>query len=160
MNYSNLIAAIHHRESRFWSFVDKSGECWVWTGTTVSPGYGRFFIGNRIIEGAHRVAYTLAFNVYPGPLFVCHRCDNPPCVRPDHLFLGTALDNSRDAQVKGRLVQKVSLAKREEIRWACESGVLVGTIAKQHSLSRGYVGVLVGTINIEERRKRGGPRKK
>lgn len=87
--------------SRFWARVDKSGNCWLWTGATDDKGYGRLsFKGRRAI--APRVAYELTHGVSPGQLQVLHRCDNPPCVNPDHLFLGTNADNIRDMCAKGR----------------------------------------------------------
>ena len=89
-------------EERFWSRVDKSGECWTWTGARTSYGYGKVSVGGRL-EGAHRVAWAMAYGPVPDGLHVCHRCDNPPCVRPDHLFLGTQVDNMADAREKGRL---------------------------------------------------------
>lgn len=89
---------------RLWSRVDKKGECWVWLGHRGRAGYG--YIGRgRKSEGialVHRVAYELEVGPIPDGLFVCHRCDNPPCVRPDHLFVGTQQDNMRDALLKGR----------------------------------------------------------
>lgn len=88
-------------EDQFWSKVDKSGECWIWTGRRGPRGYGRFRIGSKA-PGAHRVAYELTYGPIPDELIVCHHCDNPPCVRPDHLFLGTHLDNAADRDSKGR----------------------------------------------------------
>lgn len=88
---------------RFWSKVDKSGECWEWTGKRLARyGYGSFYLERRKRVSAHRVAYWLANNHDPSELFVMHRCDNPPCVNPDHLVLGTDLDNIRDCVEKGR----------------------------------------------------------
>lgn len=76
--------------------------CWEWTGTKDKDGYGRFRIGSRQYARAHRLAWLIA-NGDPGGKFVCHRCDNPSCVRLDHLFLGSALDNNRDKMAKGRM---------------------------------------------------------
>lgn len=89
--------------STFWSNVDQSGSCWVWLRSRSGGrmGYGRVQFRGRL-EVAHRVAWTLAIGPIPEGLFVLHKCDNPPCVRPDHLFLGTAQDNSRDRDEKGR----------------------------------------------------------
>lgn len=87
---------------RFWSKVDRSGDCWTWTASRTRHGYGRIGLGHDRVETAHRVSWMLANGPIPEGVFVCHRCDNPPCVRPDHLFLGTALDNIRDMIAKGR----------------------------------------------------------
>lgn len=87
---------------RFWAKVDKSGDCWLWTGHKGSSGYGIFWIQRRPTQ-AHRLAYELSIGPIPHGLFACHHCDNPPCVRPAHLFLGTAKDNYWDARTKGRI---------------------------------------------------------
>jgi len=86
---------------RFWAKVDRSGDCWVWIGTRWPTGYGQMRGDGRQLM-AHRVAWQIVKGPIPEGLFVCHKCDNPPCVRPDHLFLGTAADNTRDRDVKGR----------------------------------------------------------
>ena len=101
------VAAWTSLPRRFWSKVDRSGDCWVWTGSRTRGGYGRFRVGSRSdgsrgLAPAGRVAWELANGPVPMGLLVLHRCDNPPCVRPDHLFLGTALDNSDDMIAKGR----------------------------------------------------------
>lgn len=88
---------------RFWEKVDRSGDCWTWTAYRNPAGYGEINLGGRLgAVLAHRVAYELTFDVAPGDLHVLHRCDNPACVRPDHLFLGTHIDNMRDMTAKGR----------------------------------------------------------
>lgn len=86
---------------RFWAKVDKTGDCWVWTGATARNGYGVFRIDGRNV-GAHRFSFHLATGITPGELDVLHACDNPPCVQPDHLFLGTQRDNMADMHAKGR----------------------------------------------------------
>ncbi len=95
-------------EGRFWPYVSKSEQgCWLWTGVCNSKGYGRVInhdgaFGLPRNTGAHRFSWCLHFGLIPDGLLVCHKCDTPLCVRPDHLFLGTALDNTRDAISKGR----------------------------------------------------------
>lgn len=89
---------------KFWSKVDKSqlspGGCWLWTSYK-KQGYGYFRINNKDI-GAHRVSYELIYGPFDKCLFVCHKCDNPPCVNPDHLWLGTNQDNMEDMYNKNR----------------------------------------------------------
>lgn len=85
----------------FWRKVDKSGECWIWLGARQRRGYGSASKQRRNVP-AHRVAYEMAFGPFRADLEICHRCDNPSCVRPSHLFAGTHLDNMRDCFAKGR----------------------------------------------------------
>ena len=90
--------------SRFWSSVDKSGgpdACWLWTRAISSRGYGYFHTQERTIA-AHRLSWLLLSGEDPGNMLVCHKCDNPKCVRRDHLFLGTHTENMRDMYEKGR----------------------------------------------------------
>lgn len=111
--------------------VNRSGgpdACWPWTASVDRKGYGQFgigpFKGNRLVR-AHRVAYLLAYGVDPAPFLVCHKCDNPPCCNPAHLFLGTRGDNNRDSVAKGRHTwtedhhyrKHPELIERGEKRW-------------------------------------------
>lgn len=89
--------------SRFWNKVDKSGDCWLWTGAKNRDGYGT----TNTIESntlAHRVSFTLERGPIPSGLCVLHVCDVRDCVNPEHLFLGTRADNCRDRHAKGRTV--------------------------------------------------------
>jgi hypothetical protein len=94
-------------EQRFWSKVEigEEHECWVWRAGKLgdATSYGQFWRAelNRS-QASHRVSWELAHGAIPDNLFVCHKCDNPPCVNPAHLFLGTYLDNVEDMLRKGR----------------------------------------------------------
>lgn len=92
-------------EKRLWPRVNKGNvsECWKWTGARTKAGYGLLTI-NYQNHYAHRLAWELhKGSKIPEGFFVCHRCDNPPCCNPAHLFLGTQDDNMKDASSKGRL---------------------------------------------------------
>ncbi|TSA41005.1 MAG: HNH endonuclease [Verrucomicrobiales bacterium] len=85
----------------FWSRVKKTDDCWIFSGGKKGRGYGQHrFQGQS--QSAHRVSFQLCKGEIPKGILVCHTCDNPPCVNPDHLFLGTGKDNAQDMLKKGR----------------------------------------------------------
>ena len=104
-------------EQRFWARVDVSGECWLWTGARIRDTYGRFFTAERRSILAHRYAYELTHGPIPEGFEICHHCDNPPCVRPDHLFAGTKSDNMRDSFAKGRQRRDGEHSRRTHLTW-------------------------------------------
>jgi hypothetical protein len=87
---------------RFWKFVNKTNDCWLWTGNLYPVGYGCFSVSPGKSIGAHRCSWQLANGPIPDGLYILHRCDVRACVRPDHLFLGTQADNVHDTESKGR----------------------------------------------------------
>lgn len=99
---------------RFWEKVDRIDDddsCWEWKGSRNPAGYGICTVGLRGIP-AHRLSWMILHNqVIPKGFVICHRCDNPPCVRPTHLFLGSKKDNSADMIAKGRGVSQRINAK-------------------------------------------------
>ena len=133
--------------ARFWAKVNRDGPtmlhmespCWVWTGAENGRGYGRLGIGDVWVY-AHRHSFILAngpLPEFPGTHAACvlHRCDNPPCVRPDHLFLGTQRENLADMMRKGRANQvrgertraaRLTDAQVREIRTLYAAGILDG----------------------------------
>lgn len=88
---------------RFWEKVDKSGDCWIWIASRDGCGYGTIGVRTHFVQRAHRVSWEMANGPIPDGMLILHRCDNPPRVRPDHLFIGTQYDNMRDASQKLRL---------------------------------------------------------
>jgi len=85
----------------FWGFVSKNDGCWEWQGNKSPKGYGIISYKGKSWR-AHRLAYMFTFGEFPKNLCVLHRCDNPSCVRPDHLWLGTLGENNSDRASKGR----------------------------------------------------------
>lgn len=94
-------------EVRFWRHVSPCPNtgCWWWLGAVQRKGYGHIGRGGRGAGNVicSRLSYEMHHGVAPGEMFVCHSCDNPLCVNPEHLFLGTNTDNMRDCSAKGRI---------------------------------------------------------
>lgn len=90
----------------FWDRVDKrsSNECWLWIGSIKPNGYGNFMVCRDKPINAHRMCWRICYGPIPDNMNVLHKCDNPRCVNPHHLFLGTQVDNLNDAKNKGRRI--------------------------------------------------------
>lgn len=133
--------------TRFWSKVSigSQDECWLWIGSTNSDGYGIFWLNSTDKIRAHRFSFQLANkNCELHGLLVCHRCDTPSCVNPNHLFLGSNLDNTRDRQNKGRCHGRAKLTHQDvcEIRRLQVAGKTMRQIANIYQITHSYVSKL------------------
>jgi len=137
-------------QERFEQRVSKTDGCWEWIGAKRGNGYGEIGVGKGISPiGAHRLAYELYVGPIPDGLNVCHHCDNPPCVNPDHLFLGNQADNSQDAAAKGRYSHgNLTQYRVDEIRQRHQADGIT-----QRQLADEY-GVHYSTISLIVNRKR------
>lgn len=119
--------------------------CWLWTGTVDQNGYGMMTLGGVRGLRAHRVAWMIANGPIPSGLFICHRCDNPACVNPAHLFAGTHRDNMKDKAAKGRACSPTRLRPADvlAIREAVERGDLQRVVAARYGVHAVTVGKIV-----------------
>lgn len=136
---------------RFLNKVEKKGDCWIWKGSYLKGGYGAHRFNGKSL-GAHRTSWTLFKGEIPIGMYVCHKCDNPGCVNPDHLFLGSAEDNNRDRAKKGRSddrhgekhpCRKLTNETVLEIRKLWSSGMKQKEIAKIYGIDNSAVSVIV-----------------
>jgi HNH endonuclease len=128
--------------SRFWPKVHKTETCWLWTGGTTKDGYGILADEDGTLIYAHRAAWKLTHGD-PGDQDVLHRCDNPPCVNPDDLFLGSAKDNGQDMAKKRRGTSTLSPEQVREVRALSKSGVSMYAIADRFGLSQAAIWYVV-----------------
>lgn len=93
-------------KKRFWAkvIVTDKFSCWFWTAAQHRSGYGAFKFMNETLK-SHRISYIFSFGHVPDGMFICHKCDTPSCVNPNHLFLGTSADNMADMASKGRSIK-------------------------------------------------------
>lgn len=143
--------------------VKHEGRCWEWTGAKTTHGYGQIRLRGKFMA-ATRAVWILVTGTTPATsLFLCHHCDNPGCVNPDHLFVGTQRDNMRDAAEKGRVVlpaPRLGVANNKAkanpevvlaMRLAYASGATVSALSRQHGLARSTVREIVNGRNWRAR---------
>lgn len=142
---------------RFWNKVEKTATCWLWTGS-LTDGYGAFRPAKHRGMLAHRFSYELAHGPIPNGLEICHICDNPRCVRPDHLFAGSHDTNMKDAAAKGRIWRKgrerrapITSATISRLRELSSTHTQAAT-AIDLGISPAYVSVLAKRHSIPWRR--------
>lgn len=131
-------------EERFWKYVTKgkSSECWIWESAILPNGYGVLWIGDNekykpTSKYVHRISWIIHYDSIPKDHLVCHRCDVRACVNPEHLFVGTPADNSKDMVIKERSRSDFSAQQVAEMRRLYLSGKHpTQEIAKMYAVSR------------------------
>jgi len=135
-------------DEKFWSSVDTKYDCWTWRYSKDKDGYGKEKRNYRDIR-AHRLSYEMHIGPIPKGMFVCHRCDNPSCVRPSHLFLGSAKDNSQDSVNKHRIshgerrpCSKLKSYQVLQIKEYLNSGCTLKELAKRYHVSTSTISLI------------------
>lgn len=132
--------------ARFWAKVQMTLSCWEWSGSRDALGYGMFKHKGKT-RRAHRISWESRYGKVPDGLLVLHHCDNPSCVNPAHLFLGTNADNNRDMVSKGRARYpgrpgvgfKLSEVEVEQIRSRVRDGESQSAVAKHFGVNQSLV---------------------
>jgi len=127
-------------ETKFWKYVDHAGadECWQWIGSLGQNGYGNFAMDGKNIR-AHKMSWLLHYGPVPAGMYVCHHCDNPSCVNPAHLFIGTPRDNYEDMWKKGRSPRKLTDEDVLAIYQLRAGHTDCRIIARQYGVSAGLI---------------------
>lgn len=126
---------------RFYAKVEKQENgCWNWTGSLSKKGYGHFLIRCFTKKLAHQVSFLLFKGDIPPKCFVCHSCDNPRCVNPEHLWIGQAADNTKDMILKKRFFhRKLNTEDVINIRKLIKDGMKLIEIAKMYNVRKDHV---------------------
>ena len=158
-NYTEAVLDQGTFATRVWAKVAKSDGCWTWTGARNHLGYGQVWRGDgpgtpRVLM-AHRAVWALENGPIPDGMYLCHTCDNPQCVRPSHMFIGTQTDNMQDCRSKGRmrfLVPRVGTENNrakltwESVRHIREEyalGTSISTLSRSMGVARSTVREIV-----------------
>lgn len=131
--------------------MNKTDTCWNWKGGKNSDGYGYFDFENSSGK-AHRASWIINFGSISSGLSVLHHCDNPACVRPDHLFLGTQKDNMEDCARKGRIkagkrAVKLNPEKVRKIRLKIKNGESVPAVASEYGVNNSAIHFIIKGVN-------------
>ena len=150
MSQSDSVVDASQQIARFHNSYKKNSDngCWEWQLYLSPDGYGKCYFNGSSVR-AHRLSYELHYGSFPRHFLVCHRCDNPKCVNPEHLFLGDVKDNMRDKRVKGRSKginlgtsnAKAKLSDEEvfEIRELLSQGFKQNQIASLFKINQSHV---------------------
>ena len=148
---ASLLCESHRLTARFWDYVDVKSdeECWEWTGSKTAANYGLMY-WNGELEYAHRLSLEMDGRPVPSRWHACHTCDNPPCVNPGHLFVGTPHDNVKDKVQKRRHTfgenhpnAKLTNTDVLEIRKLASDGVWQADLARMYNVNQGHISTIV-----------------
>lgn len=156
-----VLNALKYPVGRYWDRIVRRvrfggyADCWEWVGSRTGQGYGKLQVRGDGTWTAHRLMYIIMWGPVPSDILVCHKCDNPPCVNPHHLFLGTHQDNTDDMKRKGRhrsdprtgeLNYRAKLTEAQVRLMRSTHGVTQGRLAEMFGVSRTQVSrILNGT---------------
>lgn len=141
----------HTADSLFEERIDKTSDCWIWLGYKNAKGYGELILGNHEKKSAHRFAYEKYKGAVPSGMVVMHSCDNPACVNPSHLSIGTQADNMLDCLSKGRTTKGTKNARAKLTDQQIPA--IRSDPRPQHIIAKEY-GVNQNTISCIKRRVR------
>lgn len=155
---ARMLCNWHSFENRYWENVNKKtiNECWEWIGSKTSAGYGIIFFNGKSIYAHRAIFLLLQKNNIAEELIVCHKCDNPSCINPKHLFIGTQKDNIEDMINKkrnryGENTYNAKLSNEDvlQIRKLNQDGIKQKDIAKIFNIDAGHISDI---INMKKRR--------
>jgi hypothetical protein len=133
---------------RFWSKVEKTDGCWLWQGSRDRKGYGRFRLKGKVVR-THRLAYALKYSSIPDGAYICHHCDTPACVHPEHLYAGNASTNLLDALERGQIDPAKALTREQVLeirRRHAEECITQTQLAEEYSVVQSTISFIVRRI--------------